>query len=205
MSDNGGKNIDAALAARKQAEADTARNERAAAEARGNLNSAKNNPVAPNTERIESEDFVIEEKSLTLDEIRARGVSGERTHSEEFESVIGGNVTREYIAMERFMHEEVTITVAESADEEALQIIALVVNGTMQPICRGVATTVKRKYVEALARAKETRYKQVQMNPNDPASLEMVPRTALAYPFAVEEDRNPNGRAWLRAILKQAA
>lgn len=203
------KNIDAALAARRAAEADTANKEvLAAAEAMrtaGNLNAARNSGTGPNTQRMESEDFVVEgDAPLTLEEIRARGVSGGRmAFSEEYESLNGGDP--EVLALEAFMHEMMTILVSDPTDEEDLQIISLVVNGTMQPIVRGVPTTVRRKYVEALARAKETRYKQIQRDANDPASLVMVPRTVLTYPFSVERDDNPRGRAWLREILKQAA
>lgn len=203
------KNIDAALAARRAAEADTlAKDQLAATEAArvsGNLNAARNTGTGGNTQRMETEDFTVEgDAPLTLEEIRARGVSGSKTaFAEEFESLNGGSP--DVIALEAFMHEFMTITVSDPTDEEDLQVISLVVNGTMQPIVRGVATEVRRKYVEALARAKETRYKQIQRDANDPASLVMVPRTVLTYPFVVERDDNPRGRAWLREILKQAA
>lgn len=150
-----------------------------------------------------SEIAVEEEQPMGIDEIHARSQAG--SFSQDFEQVTGGNATKEALALEKFMNEMVIITVAEDTDEEALPIISVMVNGTMQPIVRGYPTPVRRKYVEALARAKETKYKQQQMDASDPSSLAMIPRTGLAYNFTVERDDNPNGRAWLRDILKQKA
>jgi hypothetical protein len=72
-----------------------------------------------------------------------------------------------------------------------------------QPIIRGRQQKVKRKYVEALARCRVTKYEQQVMDPMRPENIQMVERTALSYPFAVIEDPHPNGRAWLESILDQ--
>lgn len=154
--------------------------------------------VAP-SQRFDTNDIEIEgDKPVAIDEISNHTAL-------DLEQITGGSATDEQMALEMFMNEIVTIVVAESADEEALPIVTLTVNGVTQPIMRGIATPVKRKYVEALARAKETKYKQALADHNDPSSITMVPRTALAYPFSVEKDANPNGMAWLRDILKQPA
>lgn len=174
------KSIDAALAAAAKS---------------SNLNT-------PRGGRIESQDFQIEgDRPIPLDEIHQMVNGG----GLEVEIISGVGASSDAVALEAFMDEIVVIVVHEDANEEALRVVTPTVNGTTQPIVRGIPTPVKRKYVEALARAKETRYTQVLSDPNRPDSLVMAPRTALAYPFAIERDDNPNGRAWLRNLLKQPA
>ena len=106
---------------------------------------------------------------------------------------------------EAFMAEPVTILMADTTDENAPTHAIFSVNGVTQPIFRNVPTTVKRKYVEAMARCKETKYKQRSNNPNEPDKIEMLAHTALTYPFQVVEDKNPKGRAWLAAVLAEPA
>lgn len=174
------KSIDAALAAAAKS---------------SNLNT-------PRGGRIESQDFQIEgDRPIPLDEIHQMVNGG----GLEVEVVSGVSASDDAMALEAFMNETVIILVHDAVSEESLRVVTPIVNGIMQPIMRGVPTPVKRKYVEALARAKETLYTQVTTDPNRPDSLDMMPRTALAYPFAIERDDNPNGRAWLRNLLKQPA
>lgn len=109
------------------------------------------------------------------------------------------------ISEEAFMNEVVVVEIAESTDENQPNHVVLSVNGVTQPIFRGVPTPVRRKYVEVLARCKESKYSQHTNNPNEPDRIELRQRTALAYPFNVVEDKNPKGRAWLQAVLTEAA
>lgn len=104
--------------------------------------------------------------------------------------------------LESFMAEPVTILVHKSGIESDLEIITPTVNQLNQPIIRGVNTTVKRKYVEALARARTTKLTQ-RKNHFEPEKITNVETTTLSYPFSVIEDRNPNGRAWLEGILAE--
>lgn len=106
---------------------------------------------------------------------------------------------------EAFMNEPVTITLQDTADENAPPHIMLSVNGTTQPLMRGVPTVVKRKFLEVLARCKESKYSQRASNPMEPDRIEMITRTAFAYPFELVEDKNPKGRAWLKAVIAEAA
>jgi hypothetical protein len=103
--------------------------------------------------------------------------------------------------MESFMHEELTIMVHPSQEDGALDFAPPQVNGLNQPILRGVNSKIKRKYVEALARCRTTKYVQRVIDTNRPENIQMVESCSLSYPFAVIEDRNPRGRAWLEAIL----
>lgn len=200
MSDNGtNDNVDAKLAARRAAEESDRRN---TAAINGNLNTAKNNPTSTGAQRFSTDDVTIEDgPNLSIEDILKNARDGGA--DQDFEAIMGPNASKDAIELEYFMHETLVITVAESPNEEDPLVVCPVVNGKMQPIVRGVPTPVRRKYVEALARAKETKYRQVQTDSNRPDSLEMVPRTVVAYPFSVDHDPNPRGRDWLRRILKQ--
>jgi len=103
--------------------------------------------------------------------------------------------------LEKFMNDIITIIVHESSEEGSLDIATPQVNGLNQPIIRGVESKVKRKYVEALARNRITKYVQRVQDPSKPENIQMVEKTTLACPFAVLHDPHPNGRKWLEAIL----
>ena len=106
---------------------------------------------------------------------------------------------------EAFMNELVTVMVHATTDENQPNHVVVNCNGMNQPLIRGVPTTVKRKYVEILARMKETKYTQVTRNASAPDQIDMVARHGLSYPFDLVEDKNPRGRAWLQNVLAEAA
>lgn len=105
-----------------------------------------------------------------------------------------------------FMEEFVTIYVHPQAGDNAQTHVVLNVNGVNQPVFFGHNTTIRRKYVEVLARMKETGYSQRAANFMNPEiSNELIPRSALVYTFQVIEDKNPKGGAWLAHILSERA
>lgn len=108
-------------------------------------------------------------------------------------------------ADESFMNEHVTVLVHSTTDENQAPHIVLNCNGVNQPVVRGVPTKVRRKYIEILARMKETKYRQHTPNASEPDRTEMIARSALAYPFDLIEDANPRGRAWLQNVLAEPA
>jgi len=108
-------------------------------------------------------------------------------------------------ADEAFMNELVTVMVHSTTDENQPNHVVVNCNGMNQPLIRGVPTTVKRKYVEILARMKETKYTQVTRNASAPDQIDMVARHGLSFPFDLVEDKNPRGRAWLQNVLTEAA
>lgn len=108
-------------------------------------------------------------------------------------------------ASEAFMNELVTILVHSTTDENQPPHIIVNCNGVNQPIVRGVPMQVRRKYVEILARMKETKYSQVTRNPAAPDQIDMIARHGLAYPFDLVEDKNARGRAWLNNVLAEPA
>jgi len=112
---------------------------------------------------------------------------------------------RELAASEVFMNELVEVMVHASTDENQSPHVILNCNGTNQPILRGVPMRVRRKYVEILARMKETKYSQITRNPGAPDQIDMIARHGLAYPFEMLSDENPRGRAWLSNVLAEPA
>ncbi len=106
---------------------------------------------------------------------------------------------------EAFMNEPVKVMVAQSQMEGELLVIAPSVNGIQQPVVRGVAQVIKRKYLEALVHTVTTSYNQTIKNPAAPDEISMVPRTTHTFPVTLMEDRNPRGRAWFERLAERAA
>jgi len=103
-----------------------------------------------------------------------------------------------------FGEDVLEITVQISGNDGDIPVITPSVNAVNQPIIRGVKQPVKRKYVEALARSRTTKYTQELANSLDPSSLVMRESTVLTYPFTVHKDpAGPEGKAWLEGILMQ--
>ena len=119
--------------------------------------------------------------------------------------VVDRVLTEDKLETERFMAEKILVLVQDSADETDHEIVETWVNGRVQRFLRGQAQLVKRCYVEALARAKRTTYRQtLDERMGTQAFNQMRPHHSLAYPFTVLEDKNPRGRAWLLSVLAQA-
>lgn len=121
------------------------------------------------------------------------------------ETVAESRDFRALAADEAFMNEMVEVLVHSSTDENQAPHVIVNCNGTNQPIVRGVPTTIRRKYLEILARMKETKYSQVTRNPAAPDQIDMIARHGLAYPFELINDANPRGRAWLQNVLAEPA
>lgn len=105
---------------------------------------------------------------------------------------------------EAFMNEKVTVLLHDSEQEGANQVEVFTVNGVNQPVIRNRPQDVKRKYVEAMARCRVTKYRQMQADPTRPDSILMRSHTVPKYPFSVIHDPNPKGPQWLKEIMSQA-
>jgi hypothetical protein len=104
-----------------------------------------------------------------------------------------------------FMDEPVTIRILETSEPNASQICQLSVNGTNQFVIRGRSVTIKRKFVEVLARARTGIISTPEYTDSTGArATRIVKNSGLTYPFSVISDRNPKGAAWLEAILSEA-
>ena len=124
-------------------------------------------------------------------------------NSESVESVTGNVDLKQLLKEEKFMEETVVVMIHPGNNENDAPYAHINVNGMNQIIPRGQNVPIKRKYLEVLARMKETRYRQVTPNPSEPDRWAMVANHGQVFPFVVVDDKNPKGRAWLDHILSE--
>ena len=99
------------------------------------------------------------------------------------------------------MNEPVMVTVMSSGKDNEPIFVQTSVNGITQIFKRDVPIVVKRKYVERLARAKETGISQTVDAALGESMNKLTQSHSMRYPFSVNRDDNPRGGAWLRAVL----
>lgn len=137
-------------------------------------------------------------------------------HGEAIPNVAGDNeVNAQYMAELAFMEEPVTIKIEENSRSDfpethvPVQVqgrgAEVLVNGqwvemTWVPV--NVILTMKRKFVEVLARSKSD---SIRTN-HDDATVErprntINRRTTANYPLSILSDDNPRGREWLQRIM----
>lgn len=117
------------------------------------------------------------------------------------DDLIDSPVTMEGVELEAFMNEPVMVTVLSGGKDNEMPYVPVRVNGTIQMFKRDTPIVVKRKYLERLARAKETGYNQTVDDRLGERMNMLHNHHSLRYPFQVNRDDNPRGAAWLRAIL----
>lgn len=106
---------------------------------------------------------------------------------------------------EAFMNELVLIEVYESPKEDDPTHFILNVNGTNQVVFRGRTMHIKRKYLEVLARMRETRFSQPQRDLSNPeAGNDFRPRSGDVYPYTLVEDTR-EGLEWHKKVRSSAA
>lgn len=112
----------------------------------------------------------------------------------------------------RFYEEELDVMIMDSPDPNPEPFVFLAVNGRGAmpmgvPWCpRNEVITIKRKYVELLARAKPINVRTVDGVDRNGDKTKIVRRSAgVRYPFSVLRDPNPRGAAWLRDTMRQRA
>lgn len=118
--------------------------------------------------------------------------------------VVDKPLPKEAFEMEAFMNELVTIVVNPPNDPDEPMLVQVGVNGVNQFIPRGEPIAVKRKYIEVLARAKRTDFSQTLDERMGEKMNHLRAMHSLRYPFSVIRDQNPNGGAWLTAVLSEA-
>lgn len=113
-------------------------------------------------------------------------------------------VNPEKLAMLAFMEELVEVHIHTTTDENAEQVFQVFNNGLSETFTRGETKTVKRKFVEGLARSKITTYRQKEsIAPDGSKVYAQIPSTGLRYGFSVTRDDHPRGADWLKATLAQ--
>jgi hypothetical protein len=103
-----------------------------------------------------------------------------------------------------FMEEVIEVMVHDT-DDPVKQPIPMVINdGIRQSFIRNQNLTVKRKFLEVLARCKTTTYSNQRYFDGDGnEAYKVVPHTTLMYPFQVINDPSPRGREWLQRIQSE--
>lgn len=147
------------------------------------------------------------EQKIGQDRPRAMSSTGPAKTSLEAAhiEVVDRPVNKDWAEQMAFNEEAIEIMVHESTDKNAEIVVEVFNGGVPQRFIRGQKQMVKRKFVEVLARAKETRYSQEKVRDDDGnESYRNVPHTALRYPFSVISDANPRGRDWLTSVLAEA-
>ncbi len=110
-----------------------------------------------------------------------------------------GAMGMDAVELEAFMHEKVEIYVHPSREKGSLDVVTPSCNGINQPIIRGQRTVVKRKYIEALARAHSIRYEQKTPDPSNPDVIKMDEIKMPDYPFDLLQD-SERGKAWFKRL-----
>lgn len=104
-----------------------------------------------------------------------------------------------------FLEEFIDVMIHEDSNKFAEPIVQVSVNGRNQFFERGKVQSVRRKFVECLARAKPVAHDNIEFTKQNGERDYMYPsRASLKYPFSVIHDPNPKGRDWLKGILSRA-
>ena len=165
---------------------------------------AKNAAAIKRTSPLNATRFEAEDHEVGRTDTR-RFVEGETGLEPANTENLDDGVFDEHAKMLMFMVEPVTVEIHDVADEHAEPAFVIMVNGENETFRRGEIKTVKRYFVEGLARARKTGYRNVEQVNRHTGQKEYVypAMTGLRYPFSVTDDRNPRGRDWLKHTLRQ--
>jgi hypothetical protein len=154
--------------------------------------------------KFTDEDLDLANKTETVELPATGSVSKEDLYDKVIEvERAPANALGDKAAALAFMEEKLDVMVHESADPNAVPIVETYCNGVAQRFIRGQVQSVKRKYVEILATAKETGIATREAFRNGDMSMDIVKHTALKYPFSVVHDPNPKGAAWLKSVMSR--
>lgn len=152
--------------------------------------------------KIDTNEVDVGQKSHI--DVPATGILDRSALHEEGIEVVQSAGIDEYAKELAFMEELVEVEVHESTDPNAEPVVDLYCNGIVQRIIRGVPISVKRKYVQILANARQTSMTTTVKVDGDNVVNRINKHTAARYPFRVLRDDNPKGRDWLRGALQSA-
>lgn len=139
-----------------------------------------------------------------LHEIPATGSIDPADFTDQIQ-IVDGPALGDKAAQLAFMEEKVLVRIHPTSDKTKERIPCVAVNGQNQYIVRGRPQLIRRKFVEALARAVETAVETpFGRDANGFDTYNIAKTKSLKYPFDVVEDKNPRGRPWLEKILQEA-
>lgn len=172
---------------------------------RGIPNKARNNPVVLNGGIESAEQAIAQGPDRTLSSTGDANTALSREPSliqvadRPLEAM-----DPEKLAMLAFFDEKVTVRIATTTDRNADQIFEITINGKTEMFRRGETKTVKRMFVDRMARLKSTTYDHEEVtNSEGIKQIVYKPSTALRYDFSVVRDDNPLGDSWLRSTLAE--
>ena len=112
--------------------------------------------------------------------------------------------SRKWMEDMAFANEMVTVMVHESTDKMAHPFPEVIVNGRVQRFVRGHEQSVRRCFVEKLARLKKVTFDNVKTRDVNGEDVYRYPtHVALEYPFVVIGD-SERGKIWLKGILAES-
>ena len=112
--------------------------------------------------------------------------------------------TKEKADMLAFMEQELEVMVHDSNNPQDVPIPMFQNDGRSQYFIRGKTQTVKRKFVEILARCKQTTFSnQLYQDAAGADAYRYPSHTALMFPFSIISDPHPRGRDWLKTVLNE--
>lgn len=116
----------------------------------------------------------------------------------------GGPRGQKWLDDMAFANEMITVMVHESTDKTAHPFPEVEVNGRIQRFVRGHEQTVRRCFVEKLARLKLTTFDNLKTKNVDGEDVYRYPsHTGLLYPFVLINPTEKDTR-WLKGILAEA-
>jgi hypothetical protein len=118
-------------------------------------------------------------------------------------------ITDDYAAALAFMEEPVDILLHRGREKHAPTMYDFSIDGRAIWIRVDTPTTIKRKYLEIIARAQpfdvETEVdKNEGKGDNAPVLNNIRRHQSSRYPFTVVKDSNPRGPAWLAQVMRES-
>ena len=133
--------------------------------------------------------------------LKSTGAAEDALDTPVIQAIGDSPVDLEQIAMDAFMREDVTVRMATTTDKNAPQVFELCIGGKFEFFKRGETKTIKRYFVDRLARLKQTIYTQKEVvNAEGIKDILNIPHTGLLYDFSVVHDANPRGADWLAHV-----
>ena len=163
----------------------------------GTSTDAINRPVARPNAEIHTGDMATRAvPDVNMDAIEERDDEIILTDGEQFD--------RDYAAALAFTEEPVTIVLSRSSEKFAPAILDFHVNGKTVWLPVGRPVTVKRKYVEVIARAQPYDVRTSIVKHEDREENKVERHTINKYPFSVIRDDNPKGHEWLAQVMRES-
>lgn len=153
---------------------------------------------------ISSEDFKVGQDKVL--DMPTSGPLADMVRTDLEIDIVDGPSLGEYAAELAFNEEPVDVVVHESTDKNEQMLVDVYCNGVPQRFIRGETQKVKRKFVEILARARQTSISTTTAAQGQDGEVvnRINKHTAVRYPFSVVYDPNPKGRDWLKRVLASA-